>query len=67
MSIVAPLIFTFILGFVIALLLNPYFRKLFSKKVDWELEKSELEEEIKKLRKQVSEYEKQATGQQNAS
>ena len=67
MSIVAPLIFVFILGFVIALLLNPYFRKLFSKKVDWEMEKAELEKEIERLKGQLAEHEKQAGSRKKAS
>ena len=67
MQIVAPMIFMFIVGFAFCLLVNPYIRKLFSKKVDWEVEKEEFQKEIKDLRRQIREHEKQARSRERLS
>lgn len=59
MQIVLPMVFMFVMGFVFCLLVNPYIRKLFHEKTDHEVEKENLLNQIKQLKKQVREYEKQ--------
>lgn len=59
-----PMIIMLILGFALALLVNPYLRKIFHKGVDFKLEVDKLQKEVKELKKEntklslkVSKYE----------